>query len=41
MRIILKWDFRKEKWPLDWINVALDQERWWAILYVEKNPWFS
>lgn len=29
MRIILKWTYRKENWPLDWINVAQtqDQER--------------
>jgi len=28
MRIILKWIFRKENWPLDWINVAQKQCTW-------------
>jgi hypothetical protein len=41
MRIILKWTFRKENWPLDWINLAQDQERWRDILYVTMSPWFS
>jgi hypothetical protein len=39
-RIILKWIF--EKWnggDLDWIGLAEDRDRWWALVNVVMNFW--
>jgi hypothetical protein len=37
-RIILKWIF--EKWDcgsVDWIDLAHDRDRWWAVVNVVMN----
>jgi hypothetical protein len=26
---------------MDWINVAQDRERWWAVVNAVMNLWFS
>ena len=36
-RIILRWIFRKWMWVMDWIKLAQDRERWWALVNVVMN----
>jgi hypothetical protein len=31
-RIILRWIFRTMDWVMDWIDMAQDRDRWWALL---------
>jgi hypothetical protein len=41
-RIILRWFFRK--WyggGMDWIEMAMDRDRWWALVNVVMNLWVS
>jgi hypothetical protein len=26
-------------WGMDWIDLAKDRERWWAVVNVEMNLW--
>jgi len=35
--IILKWIFRKWDGGMDWIDLAQDMERWWAVVNVVMN----
>ena len=37
--IILRWIFRKLDgvWAIDWMELAQDRDRWWAIVNVEMN----
>jgi hypothetical protein len=32
VRIILKWSFRKKNGAMNWIDLAQDTERWWALV---------
>jgi hypothetical protein len=37
-RIILRWLFRKwDVGGMDWIKLAQDRDRWWALVKVETN----
>ena len=36
-RIILRWIFRKWMWGMDWIELAQDRDRWWALVTVVMN----
>ena len=36
-RIILRWIFRKWMWVTDWIELAQDRDRWWALVNVVMN----
>jgi hypothetical protein len=36
-RIILRWISRK--WDMDWIELAQDRNRWWALVNVVMNLW--
>ena len=31
-RIKLRWIFKKWSRVMDWINLALDRDRWWALV---------
>ena len=33
-RIILRWIFRKLDGGIDWIALAQDRDRWWAVVNV-------
>jgi hypothetical protein len=34
-RITLRWMFRK--WDVDWIELAKDRDRWWALVNAVMN----
>jgi hypothetical protein len=36
-RIILKWVFESLYGGMDWIDVAQDMDRWWALVYTVMN----
>ena len=36
-RIILKWIFRKQDGGMDWIDLARNSERWWALVNAVMN----
>jgi hypothetical protein len=36
-RIILKWFFKKWDGGMDWIDMAQDRERWWALVNAVMN----
>jgi hypothetical protein len=36
-RIILRWIFRKWDGDLDWIDLAQDRDRWWALVSAVMN----
>jgi hypothetical protein len=36
-RIALKWIFRKWDGNMDWIELAWDRDRWWAIVNAVMN----
>jgi len=38
VRIILKWKFRNwEGGAMDWVDLAQERERWWAVVNVVMN----
>jgi hypothetical protein len=37
--IILKWSFEKWNGGMDWIDLAQDTDRWWALLNAVINLW--
>jgi hypothetical protein len=37
--IILKWNFKKWDGNMDWIDVALDKDRWRALVNAVMNLW--
>jgi hypothetical protein len=37
--IILKWIFKKWDEGMEWIDLVLDRDRWWALLNVVMNLW--
>ena len=36
-RIILKWIFEKSDGDMDWIDLAQDWDRWWAVVNAVMN----
>jgi hypothetical protein len=36
-RIILKWTFKKWDGGLDWIDMAQNRDRWWALVNAVMN----
>ena len=36
-RKILKWNFKKRDWGLDWIDVAQDRDRWLVLVKTVMN----
>jgi hypothetical protein len=39
-RITLKLIFRKwDGWGLDWVDLAQDRDRWWALVSAAMNLW--
>jgi hypothetical protein len=38
-RIILKWILEEWDGGTDWIDVAQDRDRWWAVVYAVMNLW--
>jgi hypothetical protein len=36
-RIILKWIFERLGGGVDWIDLAEDRDRWWALVYTVMN----
>ena len=36
-RIILKWNFQKVRWGMDWIELAQDSDRWRALVNVSMK----
>jgi len=37
--IILKWILRKWGGGMDWIDLAQDTDRWWALIKAVMNLW--
>jgi hypothetical protein len=38
VRVILKWIFKRlGKGGVDWIDLAQDRDRWWAVIYTVMN----
>ena len=37
-RIILRWIFRKWDGGMNWIDLAQDKDRWWALVNVVVDP---
>jgi len=38
-RIVLKWIFRKWDGGMDWIDLAEERDRWWALVNAVMNFW--
>jgi hypothetical protein len=38
-RIILKWIFKTWDGGMDWIELAQDRGKWWALVNVVMNLW--
>jgi hypothetical protein len=36
-RITLKWIFERLGGGADWIDLAQDRDRWWAVVYTAMN----
>jgi hypothetical protein len=37
----MKMDFKELEWGVDWIDVAQDTDRWWALVNAVMNLRFS
>jgi hypothetical protein len=37
MGITLRWSFRKWNGGMDWIDLAQDRKRWWAVVKAVMN----
>ena len=38
-RVILKWIFEKWDEGMDWIDLAQNRDRWWALVNAVMNLW--
>jgi hypothetical protein len=38
-RIILRWIFRKWDGGMDWVDLAQNSDRWWALVNAVMNLW--
>jgi hypothetical protein len=34
---VLKWTLRKWDWGMDWIDLALERDTWWALVDAVMN----